>query len=425
MERWEKLIYLFSQSSGVDDRRVESLEEWKRTMWILWAGVLMCSASYTMSVPFLPLFLFDLGVDESSVHIWAGVIYSSAFIIGAVMGPFWGGIADKYGKRKMVIRAGISLCIIYALLSIVQTPWQLLMLRLLHGLMSGFVPASMSIVASRTPEKEMGWSLGMMHGGAMFGTIMGPLMGGLLADWFGIRHSFIASSIIMLAAVLAVIVFVTEGKAESGANKRVGLLETFKSAGTNKALLHLLILLIIYQLSINMIQPLLTLHIANMQGKLQGAVLTSGIVFSIIGIAGIIAAPVWGRIGQALSYQRSLFICMFCAGCVISGQYFVDKLWLFTVVQFMFGLFIAGISPAVNTLVVASTDKSFRGRSFGLMTSANQTGAMLGPLIGGLLGSLFGIHWVFVATGVILVCTGLAVRVKAPGTATPSDQHLS
>jgi DHA1 family multidrug resistance protein-like MFS transporter len=380
-------------------------------MWILFVGVLLCSSSYTMSVPFLPLFLLELGVGQETVNLWAGIVYSSAFLIGAIMAPFWGSLADRYGKRKMVIRAGLSIAVIYALFSVVQTPWQLVGCRLLHGFVGGFVPASMAIVASKTPEQHMGWSLGMMQAGTMSGGILGPLFGGLLAEWFGFRMSFIVAAGIIFLASIAVIIWVDEGKtgSQSASSSRVGVLQTWKEAAKNKTLMLMLLLLFIFQLSVNMIQPFLTLHIADLQGKLQGAVLTSGIIFSIIGIAGIVASPFWGRIGQKYSYTVILCICLLIAGGVGSTQYFVQQLWLFTVVQFIFGFFMAGVTPSINTMVINSTDAGFRGRSFGLTTSANQFGAMAGPLIGGVLGIGLNIHWIFVVTGIILISTGAVV----------------
>ncbi|MBH5319121.1 MFS transporter [Paenibacillus sp. GSMTC-2017] len=390
------------------------MPSWKRTMWILWFGVLFCSSSYTMSVPFLPLFLFDLGVDKSSVNLWAGIVHSSAFLMGAIMAPLWGMMADKFGKRKMVIRAGLSLTIIYALIAFVQTPWQLVGVRMMHGFVGGFVPASMSIVASIAPKEKLGWSLGMMQAGAMTGGILGPLFGGLLAEAFGMRKSFIAAAIIILVATVAVIWWVKEGKAgtsqESKGEKVAPI--TYRMAFQNRALIHMLLILVLFQLSFNMIQPLLSLHIADLQGGEKGAALSAGIVLSLIGIAGIIASPIWGRLGAQNGYYRILVLCLLSAGTIVCVQFFVESLWLFAVVQFIFGLFMAGISPSVNTLMVESTDERFRGRSFGLTASANQLGSMLGPLIGGLLGLFLGIHWIFVATGVIMATTGVVIMLK-------------
>lgn len=376
-------------------------------MWILWAGVLLCSSSYTMAVPFLPLFLFDLGVAEDKVNLWAGIVHSSAFMVGAVMAPLWGSLADKYGKKKMVIRAGISLAVIYALIAFVRTPWELVIVRMLHGLVGGFVPASMSIVASVAPQRELGWSLGMMQAGTMTGGILGPLFGGLLAEWFGQRASFIIAGAIILLASLAVIFWVKEGEQTRTTTHKTNMWVEIRMAFQSRTLIHLLSLLLLFQLALNMIQPLLTLHIANLRGSVEGAVLSSGFVLSLIGIAGIIASPIWGRAGEKYGYVKVLVVCFMSGGLVVSTQFFLDQLWLFTVVQFIFGLFVAGIAPAVNTLVVRSTDDDFRGRSFGLTTSANQVGSMIGPLIGGGLGLFMGIHWIFVATGIMLVIAGL------------------
>ncbi|WP_019534467.1 MFS transporter [Paenibacillus ginsengihumi] len=406
------------------------MEPWKRTMWILWAGVLLCSASYTMSVPFLPLFLLDLGVDKASVDLWAGIVFSAAFLVGAIMAPLWGSLADKYGKKKMVIRAGLSLAVIYALFAVVQSPWQLVGARMLHGFVGGFVPASMAIVASTAPERQMGWSLGMMQAGTMSGGILGPLFGGLLAEWFGLRMSFVVSSVIIFAAGIAVIFWVQEGKHEARP-QNAGVLQTWKEAAGNRTLVLLLLLLVVFQLSLNMVQPLLTLHIAELQGKLEGAVLSSGIIFSIIGIAGILASPLWGRAGQTYGFPVVLLICLLASGLTVSTQYFIYQLWLFTAVQFVYGFFMAGVSPAVNTLVVRATDAEFRGRSFGLMTSANQFGAMVGPLIGGAIGHRLNTHWVFAATGFILAAAGAAVwagrrfgrRSAGPGKEAPLRAH--
>ncbi|HZG87714.1 MFS transporter [Paenibacillus sp.] len=384
------------------------MQSWQRTMWILWAGVLLCSASYSMAVPFLPLFLFDLGVGEDAVDLWAGVVHSSAFLVGAVMAPLWGSVADRYGRKKMVIRAGLSLAVIYALIAFVRNPWELVAVRMLHGFVGGFVPASMAIVASVAPKEKMGWSLGMMQAGTMSGSIVGPALGGLLASWFGQRMSFVAAAVVIFAATAAVIFAVKEGK-PAERPPRTKIREDIKSALGNRTLLALLLLLVGFQLSFNMIQPLLTLHIADLQGGVANAALTSGVVFALIGIAGIVASPLWGKLGGRRGYGGVLAFCLIASGASIAVQYFVTDLVVFTAVQFAFGLFMAGIAPAVNTLMVQNTPDQFRGRSFGLTTSANQTGAMIGPLIGGGLGLFLSFHWIFVAAGLLLAAMGTLV----------------
>jgi DHA1 family multidrug resistance protein-like MFS transporter len=297
------------------------------------------------------------------------------------------------------------------LIAAVQTPWQLIVVRMLHGFVGGFVPASMAIVASVAPENKMGWSLGIMQAGTMTGGILGPFFGGLLAVVFGFRLSFVVSGAIILVAALAVIVWVKEGTA-TVSGKRSTYRENLSFVLASSTLRNLLLLLLIFQVSYNMIQPLLTLHIADLQGSVRDAVFTSGWIFSLIGIAGIVASPLWGRAGERRGFMPILSFCLIAAGLVVSMQYFVNELWLFAFVQFAFGLFIAGIAPTVNTLFVRSTAEEFRGRSFGMTASANQLGAAMGPLIGGGLGLFMSIHWIFVTTGILLVYAGLWARVK-------------
>lgn len=380
-------------------------------LWILWIGVLLCSSSYTMSVPFLPLFLYDLGVGPERVNLWAGIVHSSAFLVGAVMAPLWGSVADRYGRKKMVIRAGLSLAIIYALIAFVRNPWELIGVRMLHGFVGGFVPASMAIVASVAPKEKMGWSLGMMQAGTMTGGILGPLFGGLLSSWFGYRTSFIIAGAVIFAATIAVIFTVREGKT-AAVGKRTSVREDLVAVAKNRTLRTLLLILVGFQLSYNMIQPLLTLHIADLQGSLTNAALSSGIVFALIGIAGIVASPIWGRAGERRGYVRMLTACLLGSGVVVSTQFFISDLWTFTAVQFVFGLFMAGIVPTVNTLMVNHTAEEFRGRTFGLTASANQFGSMIGPLVGGGLGLIFTFHWIFAFCGLILVGLGGFVGMR-------------
>lgn len=384
------------------------MESWKRTLWILWFGVLLCSASYTMSIPFLPLFLFELGVGEQSVNVWAGVVHSSAFLVGAIMAPLWGSVADRYGRKKMVIRAGLSLAVIYALIAFVRNPWELVGVRLLHGFVGGFVPASMAIVASASPKERMGWSLGMMQAGTMTGGILGPVFGGLLSTWFGQRMSFVAAGAVIFAATIAVVFAVKEGK-PALASKRTSVREDLRSVFGQKTLLSLLLLLVLFQMSYNMIQPLLALHVADLHGSVDEAALVSGFVFALIGASGIVASPLWGKAGEKRGYVNMLAFCLLGSGVVLASQFFIDRLWLFTLVQLLFGLFMAGIVPTVNTLMVRSTKEEFRGRSFGLTASANQLGSMIGPLLGGGLGWFLTFHWIFAIAGAVLIALGAFV----------------
>jgi DHA1 family multidrug resistance protein-like MFS transporter len=360
-----------------------------------------------MILPFLPLYLFDLGATEQNIKLWSGAVFAATFLVSAIMSPIWGRLADKSGKRRMLIRSGLSLGFAYFLGSLVSSPLELFVVRLLQGFATGFVPAALAIVASTVPEEKMGFSLGIMQTATLTGTILGPLFGGVLSHIFGIRTSFAVASACILAGTAAVWLLVKEPKQQSLQAGSIG--DDLKAALQSKVMQKMLGLLIITQIGVMVLQPLITLHIADMQGAVEGVVLTSGFVFSASGIAGAIAAPLWGRLGQRVGFTKILAIGFLGSGVFSLFPYFTSDIWLFGLMQFAFGFFVAGVYPALNTMVVINTDACFRGRAFGLMMSANQLGSMIGPLLGSVASIWLGIKAIFVCVGVLLLTTGFVV----------------
>lgn len=158
---------------------------WKLNLYVLWVCVFFTCASYTMCVPFLPVYLLQhLGVAQADVNSWTGLIYSVTFFTAAIMAPYWGAHADRIGQRLMAIRAGFGLAVTYALMGMCQRPEQLFGVRLLAGLVSGFVPASLSLVSSTLPAVKMGWGMGLMQTAVASGSILGPMLGGYVSAWF-------------------------------------------------------------------------------------------------------------------------------------------------------------------------------------------------------------------------------------------------
>lgn len=384
---------------------------WRRNLWALSFAVMLSGASYTMVIPFLPLFLLDLGVSEQDVTMWSGLILSVTFLVGGIMAPYWGRCADKTGKRRMIMRAGFSLAIVYFLGALVQNPIQLLIVRILQGFANGFVPASMAVVASSTPKDKMGFSLGVMQATLLIGGILGPLLGGGLSHFFGMRLSFVIAAGIIFLTTIGVGIFVTEP--ETPLSKSEGsIFDDFKMAFQNRKLVKMLVLLFIAQVISMMLQPLITLYVAQLQGKMEGAMLTSGIVYSLAGVAGAIAAPAWGKFGQRKGFRATLMIGFIGAGVFNIGQFFVGGIYGFGLLQFCWGLFIVGVYPAINTIVVNCTDRNIQGRVFGLTTTANYMGCMAGPLVGGMLSAWMGIRPVFIFAGSLFLVLGITILVS-------------
>lgn len=164
---------------------------WKLVLAILTCNILFMSSSYTMLIPFLPMYLtMELGVSEADVNIWSGIVFSASFLVSAIMAPIWGRMADTKGKRIMAMRASFLLSISYFLGGIVETPGQLTLMRLFQGFASGLWPMDLAIMTLYAPPKKLGFCLGVMQGTLTAGGVVGPLLGGVLAEAVGMRYSF-------------------------------------------------------------------------------------------------------------------------------------------------------------------------------------------------------------------------------------------
>lgn len=379
---------------------------WRKNLWSLWVGCLISSSCYTMLLPFLPLYLLDLGAAQDSISIWSGLVFAITFCVSAVMSPYWGRRADRSGRKNMLLRAGFSLATAYLLGAFVTSPLQLLFVRFLQGFATGFVPAALSLVSASVPGEKMGFSLGLMQTASLIGTIIGPVFGGTLSHVFGIRVSFIVAAITMFLGTFAVKSLVIEPK-RIELPQACGIFDDFKVVLKNKILLEVLLLVVAIQTGIMALQPLITLYVTELQGSAEGAVLTSGMVFGLIGIAGAIAAPLWGKVGQRAGFKLILISAFWGAGLLDCLVFLAAGIWSFSGLEFVYGIFIAGVLPALNTIAAVNTEPQFRGRIFGLMTSANQLGSMIGPLIGGVLAVGAGLKETFVYTGIFLIAVAI------------------
>ena len=384
---------------------------WKRNLLVLWVGVFFTAASFHMVIPFLPIFLLELHVHEHT-EIWSGLLFSAAFFAGALSSPFWGRVADKYGRKPMIIRAGFVLFIVYTLAAFVTNPYQLLILRILQGLLSGFIPGAIALVGTNTPSHKTGYALSMISTASATGGIVGPLLGGLIAELVGNRSAFASAGFIVLIATIFIILWVKEENFTPSKEKG-SVKNDIKLAYNNKPLMLVLILTVVTSCSIMTIEPILPLYIVHIGGSSGNAALLAGFVFSLPGIASVIMAPYWGKWADKVGFNRVLFIGLIGGGIGTFAQIIFADIWGFSIMRFIFGLFFCAVFPSLNGLVVKSTAEDFRGRAFGLNQTANQIGGMAGPLMGGFIGGIFPAQTVFVLTGILLLCATGIVFWKA------------
>ncbi|NQX69472.1 MFS transporter [Paenibacillus alba] len=385
---------------------------WKRNLFILWIGVFFCGMAYTLSIPFIPLFLQEeLGI-HSDVEAWSGVTFSVGFLASALIAPYWGSLADKYGRKPMLIRSGFSLCVVYFITFFVHDPYIFIIVRILQGLMAGFIPAAIALFGTNTPDKQVGYALSVMSTATATGGILGPLVGGLLSHWVGTRECFVLSGCIMLISAAIALIWVKEVH-DKPKGARPSVLDDLKQAAGNKQLMRIFSMTLIVATSVMVLEPLLTLYVVEIGGSAKGASLSSGIIFSAVGVATVIMGSRWGIIGQRIGYDKTLYIGLIGGGIGNLLQLGTHNLIVFGLLRFSYGLFFAAVYPALNALIVQYADSEFRGRAISLNQTANQFGMMAGPLIGGLLGGWISIQFVFIITGAALLGSALTMKLNS------------
>ena len=147
---------------------------WKVLLTILTLAATLMSSSYTMLIPFLPVYLTkELGVTEH-VNLWSGAVFSVTFLVSTFMAPIWGAMSDKGSRKLMAIRSAVLLSLAYTLGGLVQTPTQLFFVRVLQGIAAGLWPALLAIMSSNCPQQKLGISMGIMQGAVTAGGVIGP-----------------------------------------------------------------------------------------------------------------------------------------------------------------------------------------------------------------------------------------------------------
>ncbi|MET3076570.1 MFS transporter [Pantoea leporis] len=387
-------------------------QHWKRNLCICVLGSFSTIVAMTLLLPFLPLYVQQLGVQEpAAIARWSGAAYGATFLSAALTAPLWGKLADRYGRKLMLIRASLGMAIAMSLIGMATAPWQLVALRLLAGLLGGYASGSTILVAAQTPKEQTGWALGVLSSGIMAGNVVGPLLGGVLPPLIGIRHTFWLTGAVIFLAFLATTFLLKEVPRSSGKKTSQKIADDAKSLNLPVVRLMWLsgMLLIFANMSI---EPIITLYIGQFVDGDHAITVTAGLVMAAAALGSIISAPRLGRLADRVGHGRVLVYGLIACALLLIPQAFIREAWQLVVLRFLMGMALGGLMPCVTALIRHSVPQSQVGKMLGYSTSAQYVGQVSGPLFGGFIGGAFGMRPVFLATCVIMaLCALLNARV--------------
>lgn len=397
----------------MDGRRNNILIKWQSNLIVLWFGQFLVMGGMTMIIPFLPLYIQELGVtNPDHIAVWAGIIFAGNFVTSFLFQPIWGRLADRYGRKMMLLRSGFGMAVVITLMGFAASPWHLLFLRILNGTISGFIPAATALMAATAPRERMGFALGTLQSGAVAGTILGPFIGGLMASWIGFEPIFfVTGSLLFIASLLAA--FVVKEKFDTNkASKQPNLsvVKGFQQLRVIKQLPALFSVTFLIQFAMLSTLPLIPLYVQEMHGNTPLLAFYAGLVGSVTGFSNMFASPILGRLGDRLGSERILGISLVGAALTLIPQAFVQNIWQLLAARFFLGLFMGGLLPSVNSLIRKYTPDGMEGRAYSFNTSSLSLGNMAGPIIGGALSGWIGIEGIFILAAILLLYNAAWVR---------------
>lgn len=372
---------------------------WKRNLYALWIAQTLVLVAFSFRDAFFPFYMQDLGnLTTEQAALWSGAAMAGGSLVMAIAAPIWGALADRHGRKPMVLRAMWAAMFTATLMAFVAAPWQMMALRMIEGAFAGTVAASIALVASTAPKNQMGYALGMIQTAVFAGASVGPFFGGILADLIGYRGTFLFSSVLFAIGGLIVFVFVREQfvPVERGSERGLEAIKGSRAwllTSTVLAMTSVLILMRFVQMGG---RPILPLFIEELGGYSQiRAASLSGLSFGLMGLTSAISSMLLGRRGDRVGHRKILVACLIGGVVTYIPMAMVMNAWQVIVLQGLFGFAAGGLLPATNAIIASSTPPERRGAVFGFTASAGAMGAFVGPLVGSGLAAVFGFRVAF------------------------------
>ncbi|AOO74892.1 MULTISPECIES: multidrug efflux MFS transporter [Latilactobacillus] len=397
--------------TNIRQRLFRRRAQWEQNLVVLWFGNFMAGVAFSLIMPFMSLYIDTLGnFTTAQLSLWSGVTYSITFLVTALISPWWGKIADRRGRKLMLLRASLGLAIVLGAMGLVQNIYELIGLRLLQGFFSGYISNSNALIATSAPQEKSGQALGTLTTGSVSGTLLGPLLGGIIAQATGYRTTFFITGTILFIVFILCLVFVHEDFTPVEKGDQVPGRQLIHELKYPHLIIGMFVTTMIIQASNNSISPLLSLYVRQLMHHGNNVALVSGVVAATPGIATLIAAPRFGALGDRIGSEKILLGGLIFAVFVYVPQAFVQNVWQLGALRLLVGVADAALLPQVQTILAKYSPHSSAGRIFSYNQSFQAMGNVAGPLIGSSVSGLFGYSGVFLSTTVLVIVNLFWVR---------------
>jgi MFS family permease len=374
---------------------------WKRNLIVCVFGSFTTIVAMTLLLPFLPLYVEQLGVtDHAAIVQWSGVAYGATFFTAALTAPLWGRLADRYGRKLMLIRASLGMAVAMSLIGMAHNVYELVGLRLLTGLLGGYASGSTVLVAAQTPKARSGWAIGVLSAGIMAGSLVGPLIGGILPPLIGIRSTFFIAGGVIFFTFLGTTFLIREGArppTARGSKSRGG----WALVPDRRPVLAMWVTGLLLMIANMSIEPIITVYVAQLVEAPQ-VTFVAGLVMSAAAFGSLLSSSHLGKLADRVGHWRIIIVCLAVSAVLLVPQAFVVSAWQLIVLRFLMGLALGGLLPCIASVIRHNVPDTVTGSMLGYSVSAQYAGQVIGPLAGGFIGGHIGMRAVFLGTSVLM-----------------------
>lgn len=392
---------------------------WRFTLGVVFIAQMLSAIGFSMIFPFLPLYIEDLGsIGGFSTELLAGLVISVQGLTMMITAPVWGVVADRFGRKKMIIRAMFGGGITLALMAFAQSAEQLILIRAVQGLVTGTVSANNALVAAATPRHRVGFAMGTLQVGLWAGVAIGPLLGGVLADLFGYSVPFLITALLLCCGGLIVCLGVQEEFSASSSKpdfQATSMLRGWRDILGTSGVSLVLFMRFLSGLARTIITPIAPLFVVSLIA--QGAEASNtyaGMVLAVSALTSTLGAVYLGGLGDRISHRKVLYLCAGAATALYLPQAFVADVWQLLLLQGLAGFAAGGIVAAPSALLSKYTDAGAAGVVYGIDNSVISGSRALAPLVGASVAIWLGMRGTFIATAVVFALIFVTALILLP-----------
>ena len=390
---------------------------WQRTLYIMFFVQLMTAVGFSSIFPFLPLYVEELGSTTNlSIELLAGLVFSAQAITMMIASPIWGSLADRHGRKPMVVRSLFGGAILLLLMAFARSAEELILLRAIQGFITGTLAATNALVAAAVPRDRTGYAMGLLQVGLGTGIALGPLIGGAVADAYGYGPAFyITAALLLLAGFIAL--FGVREKFVPSEERRAGgvnFVTEWRQMLTAHGVSITYGIRFLSQLGRMMLIPMIPLFVQRLLSDETGLNTFTGLVIGVGSATTTLSAIYLGRLGDRIGHRKIVIISLFVAALLYFPQGLISEGWQLLILFALVGVAMGGIIPGVSALLSSFTSPGMEGAVYGLDNSIRAAARSVAPLRGSGVALWVGLRGTFAATGFVFVLAGLLALWRLP-----------